>query len=154
MDERHWGLEVCLLDLSLITPFSFRLFRYVYPSEIATFGSAPDRFKMISTGRIGRTWAANYTTASRLPLHPSLGSANTDYPAGDEVPEELTHAAISFCHGGLAPTYPALSPFPSKINELGKSLLKKLQHQKPLPKPHPPHPYPGLPSAATEEEHR
>jgi hypothetical protein len=108
---------------------------------------------MISTGRIGRTWAGNYTTASRLPLHPSLGPANTDYPAPG-VPKDLTHAAVSFCHGGLAPGYPALSPFPSSINGLGRSLLRKLQYQKPLPKPHPPAPYPGLPADATEAEHR
>lgn len=108
---------------------------------------------MISTGRIGRTWAHNYTTASRLPLHPSLGPVNTDYPA-DGVPEELTHAALAFCHGGLAPSYPALSPFPSHINKLGTSLLYKLQNQKPLPAPHPPNAYPGLPADSTEEEMR
>jgi hypothetical protein len=127
--------------------------RYVYPSEISTFGSADDRFEMITSGRIGRTWAGNYTTASRLPLHPSLGPANTDYPSPG-VSEELSHVALAFCHGGFAPTYPALSPFPSKINNLGTSLLKKLQTQNPLPKPHPPHPYPGLPASATEAEHR
>ena len=35
---------------------------------------------MLSSGRIGRSWAANYTTTSRLPLHPSLGPPNTPYP--------------------------------------------------------------------------
>jgi hypothetical protein len=129
--------------------------RYVYPSEIATFGSSPARTKMIASGRIGRTWAKNYTTASRLPLHPSLGPSNIDYPGSSfAVPPPLEHAAMSFVHGGLAPSYPNLAPFPSAINELGASLLHKLQTQRPLPKPHPPNEYPGLPSDATEAEHR
>jgi hypothetical protein len=111
---------------------------------------------MLATGRIGKSWAANYTTASRLPLHPSLGPPNTDYPSSTAlaVPAPLSHAALAFCHGGLAPNYPALSPFPSKINKIASSLLRKLQHQKPLPAPHPPSPYPGLPATSTEAEHR
>lgn len=109
--------------------------------------------KMLMSGRIGRSWAENYTTTSRLPLHPSLGPSNTDYiPSADE--SALSHAAISFVHGGLAPQYPDLTPFPSRINELGHSLLHKLQHQNPPPLPHPPHPYPGLPHTATSAEHR
>ena len=113
------------------------------------------RQKMLSTGRIGRTWAANYTTASRLPLHPILGPPNTDYdPAAPLLPDSpISHAAISFVHGGLAPTYPDLSPFPSRINEISASLLKKLQHRT-QPPPHPPSPYPGLPADATMDEHR
>ncbi len=54
--------------------------RYVYPSELKTFGSIAARQRMLTTGRIGRAWAQNYTTASRLPLHPSLGPPNTPYP--------------------------------------------------------------------------
>lgn len=112
---------------------------------------------MIATGKIGRAWAQNYSTASRLPLHPSLGPSNTDYPPTGDAREIITnsplsHAAISFVHGGLAPAYPQLSPFPSAINALSKSLLHKLQHQSPLPAPHPPNPYPGLPGATREEE--
>ena len=122
---------------------------------IKTFGSVAARQKMLSTGRIGRSWAANYTTTSRLPLHPSLGPPNTDYdPETDYVSTSaLSHAAISFVHGGLAPTYPDLTPFPSRINELGTSLLRKLQHRT-QPPPHPPSPYPGLPHESTMEEHR
>ena len=116
---------------------------------------------MISTGRIGRTWAANYTTALRLPLHPSMGPPNTPYPAYDQNQNDagsldnydhinqdeyhpLSHAALSFVHGGLSPTYSNLSPFPTRINELSAALLRKLQHRK-QPPPHPPYPYPGLP---------
>lgn len=111
---------------------------------------------MISTGRIGRAWAANYTTTSRLPLHPLLGAPNEDFPppAGSvagRLTAPLSHAAYSFVHGGLAPTYPQLSPFPSAINGLGRSLLRKLQHRVPPP-PSPPNPYPGLPSRATPDE--
>jgi hypothetical protein len=111
---------------------------------------------MLATGRIGKSWAANYTTASRLPLHPSLGPPNTDYPSdvASAAPGPLSHTALAFCHGGFAPTYPALSPFPSKINGIASSLLYKLQYQKPLPPPHPPNPYLGLPASATEAERR
>jgi hypothetical protein len=103
------------------------------------------------TGRIGKRWAQNYTTTSRLPLHSSMGEPNTDYDSSNKSP--LSHAAISFVHGGLAPSYPNLTPFPSKINALGHSLLYKLQHRAP-PAPHPPNPYPGLPQDATTPEHR
>ena len=110
------------------------------------------RQKMLSTGRMGRAWAANYTTASRLPLHPSLGPPNTDYKPSVSA-SSLSHAAISFVHGGLAPNYPELTPFPSRINALSESLLYRLQHRV-QPPPHPPNPYPGLPHDTTEAEHR
>ncbi|KAJ4480002.1 Metallo-dependent phosphatase-like protein [Lentinula aciculospora] len=150
--------------------------RYVYPSEIKTFGTVEDRQRMISSGTIGRAWANNYTVATRLPLHPYLGPPNTPYPPirsqlyserdvdGTEQLETsfmheldlengpLSHAALSFVHGGLSPTYDALVPFPDKINDLGTSLLRKLQRRE-QPPPHPPYPYPGLPQSATAEEH-
>jgi hypothetical protein len=111
---------------------------------------------MLSTGRIGRAWAANYTTTSRLPLHPYFGDPNDDFPppagsAASRLPKPLSHAAYSFVHGGLSPNYPQLSPFPSAINTIGYSLLRKLQHRK-QPPPHPPNTYPGLPPSATIEE--
>jgi len=141
--------------------------RYVYPSELETFGSVEARQEYISTGPIGKTWAKNYTTTSRLPLHASLGPPNTPFPPKDhehyttsdlelekyyDPKEALTHSAVSFVHGGLSPTYPELTPFPSRINEIAEGLLKKVQHRK-QPPPHPPHPYPGLPASATHEEH-
>jgi hypothetical protein len=112
---------------------------------------------MLSVGRIGRAWAANYTTTSRLPLHLLLGAPNEDFPppAGSvagRLSIPLSHAAYSFVHGGLSPNYSPLSPFPSAINAIGRSLLRKLQHRV-QPPPHPPNPYPGLPSRATREEH-
>lgn len=118
--------------------------RYVYPSEIKTFGTVEARQEMISTGLIGRSWATNYTTASRLPLHPSLGPPNTPYPSSAFHDGPLSHSAISFVHGGLSPSYSNLSPFPTKINDLSDSLLRKLQTRK-QPQPHPPGPYAGLP---------
>lgn len=145
--------------------------RYVYPSELKTFGTIAARQRMITTGRIGRAWAQNYTTASRLPLHPSIGPPNTPYPRKQlsvnfqkeestleynfqpSSRDPMSHAALSFVHGGLSPTYDNLSPFPTKINELSHSLLAKLQ-QRPQPPPHPPHPYPGLPQGTTPEEAR
>ncbi|KAH8994987.1 Metallo-dependent phosphatase-like protein [Lactarius akahatsu] len=131
--------------------------RYVHASEIKTFGGVAARQDMLSTGRIGRAWAANYTTTSRLPLHPSLGDPNDDFPpsadsAAVRLPAPLSHAAYSFVHGGLASSYPGLSPFPSAINDLGRSLLHKLQHRV-QPPPHPPHAYPHLPPSTTREEH-
>lgn len=121
---------------------------------------------MLSTGIIGRSWANNYTTASRLPLHPSIGPPNTPYPPAhakhvlyqkeDVNMEELdlsfyhdendplSHSALSFVHGGLSPTYPDLTPFPSRINGIAEKLLSKLQNRV-QPPPHPPYPYPGLP---------
>ncbi|KAH6913354.1 Metallo-dependent phosphatase-like protein, partial [Coprinopsis sp. MPI-PUGE-AT-0042] len=146
--------------------------RYVYPSEIKTFGSVEARQRMLSTGRIGRSWAANYTTTSRLPLHPALGPPNTPYPPPKHIEFErddddqyhlslfynhdedpMSHAAISFVHGGLSPTYGELQPFPTKINEISTSLMRKLQRRK-QPPPHPPNQYPGLPASTTGEEHR
>lgn len=61
-------------------PLSYPNERYVYPTEIKTFESVAARQQMLTTGRIGRSWARNYTTASRLPLHPSIGPPNTPYP--------------------------------------------------------------------------
>jgi len=106
---------------------------------------------MITTGQIGKSWAANYTTTSRLPLHPSLGPPNTDYDSSLSSP--FSHSALSFVHGGLAPTYPDLTPYPSKINEISTSLLRKLQTRE-FPPVHPPNPYPGLPRTATNGEQR
>jgi hypothetical protein len=130
--------------------------RYVYPSEIKTFGSVSERQAMLTSGTIGQSWLHNYTTASRVPLHPSLGPINTDYPPPPSSPlarsSPLSHSALSFVHGGLAPEYPSLTPYPSRINELSRSLLTKLHRRSPQPPPHPPHPYMGLPPDATWEE--
>lgn len=142
--------------------------RYVYPSEIKTFGSVAARQNMLSTGPIGRSWAYNYTTAGRLPLHTSMGGPNTPYPPthhilgfqaqkdGDvedlgaysrpyfDPQDPLSHSAISFVHGGLSATYSKLSPFPTRINEISAGFLRKLQDRV-QPPPHPPNAYPGLP---------
>ncbi|KAJ3560061.1 hypothetical protein NP233_g11080 [Leucocoprinus birnbaumii] len=143
--------------------------RYVWESEIKTFGSVQRRQQMISKGFIGRSWAHNYTVTSRLPLHPHIGPPNTPFPSSHQInllnangtelessvyyndAEPLSHAALSFVHGGLSPTYQDLTPFPTKINELGKSLLKKLQDRE-QPPPYPPNPYPGLPEGTTHNE--
>lgn len=125
--------------------------RYVYPTEIKTFGSVAARQEMLTTGRIGRSWAGNYTTTSRLPLHPSIGPPNTPYPSDSMRLHPLSHSALSFVHGGLSPTYNDLTPFPSRINEISDSLLAKLRNRQ-QPPPHPPNPYPGLPRSTTREE--
>ncbi|KAG8706322.1 hypothetical protein FRC09_002474 [Ceratobasidium sp. 395] len=124
--------------------------RYVYPSEIKTFGSTSRRQRILSSGWIGRSWRANYTVTSRLPLLPALGPPNTDYdPRRSSGP--FSHAAYAFLHGGLAPTYSNLTPYPSAINTLGNRLLRRLQDRR-QPPPHPPNPYPGLPHNATRAE--
>lgn len=125
--------------------------RYVPQSEIATFGSVAARQQMLSSGWLGRSWRTNYTITSRLPLHPSLGPPNADYDP-QASPNPLSHAALSFVHGGLSPTYSNLTPYPSAINTLGLSLLRRLQDRV-QPPPHPPNPYPGLPREATRAEH-
>ena len=125
---------------------------------------------MLQTGRIGRAWAANYSVTSRVPLYPPLGSespfpgsssqlvydpskglSSVDYDPSAAQNNPLSHAALSFVHGGLAPSYKHLSPYPSAINEIGASLLRRLQ-SRPMPPPHPPAPYPGLPADATDDE--
>ncbi|KAJ6619566.1 Metallo-dependent phosphatase-like protein [Mycena sp. CBHHK59/15] len=141
--------------MNTMAPLLIQSERYVYPSEINTFGSVAARQKMLSTGRIGRAWATNYTATSRLPLHSHLGPPNTPFPPEDHAlhfqkdddEEEndigryydpshpLSHSALSFVHGGLSPTYSNLSP--SKIARN---------------RPHPPSPYPGLPQGTTREE--
>ncbi|KAF8312515.1 Metallo-dependent phosphatase [Clavulina sp. PMI_390] len=123
--------------------------RYVYESEIKTFGTTPDRQKTLSSGWLGQTWKANYTVTSRLPYHPLGGEVNEDYVAGHS--SSFSHAALSFVHGGISPTYLDATPYPSKINGLGASLLNKLQTRE-QPPPYPPGAYPGLPSDATEYE--
>ncbi|KAL4064393.1 Metallo-dependent phosphatase-like protein [Scleroderma yunnanense] len=134
--------------------------RYVYPSEIETFGSISERQKVVTTGWLANTWAGNYTTAARLPLHSLLGPPNTDYPPPEDGKNAhanagpLSHAAFSFVHGGLAPSYSNLQPFPSAINNISASLLHKLRSRDPQPPPHPPHAYPGLPAGTTREEAR
>ena len=127
---------------------------------------------MLQTGRIGRAWAANYTVTSRIPLHPPMGPLSPfsnsvsaplyDPPAGASSvdfdrqkartsKDPLATAALSFVHGGLAPEYADLVPYPSAINDLGKTLLMRLQRRK-MPDPHPPAPYAGFPHDATDEE--
>lgn len=118
-------------------------------SEIKTFGSVADRQEMLSTGWVGRAWSQNYTLATRLPLHFSLGDPNIDYDPSQT--SEISHSAIAFMHGGLSPTYADMTPFPSRVNTIGHSLLDRLQNRE-QPPPHPPSPYRGLPSDTPLEE--
>jgi hypothetical protein len=113
-----------------VSSLTTKPFRYVYDSEIKTFGSVAARQQALSkTGWLGRAWAQNYTTTTRLPLHPSLGPPNTDHIPDSSIMsnESLSHAALSFVHGGLAPNFPYLTPYPSRINDIASSLLYKLQ---------------------------
>jgi len=127
--------------------------RYVPGAEIATFGSVAKRQAALSTGAIGAAWATNYTAVSRIPLHPSSGRPNSDF-IPSSTPSPLSHAALSFMHGGLSPIFAASygSPYPSRINTIGASLLRKCQRRQPPPSPHPPAPYAGLPPSAAQEE--
>ncbi|KAG9000408.1 hypothetical protein FRB94_005462 [Tulasnella sp. JGI-2019a] len=127
--------------------------RYVWPSEIDTFESVEARQRLISTGWIGKAWRANYSITTRLPLHPALGVINVNYDHSKASSfQGLSHAALSFCHGGLAPSYSNLTPYPSAINDIGTTLVTRLQDRKVQPLPHPPFPYEGIPADATDDE--
>lgn len=118
------------------------------------FASDEARFEALTNGSIGQSWKENYMTASRLPFHPSLGLPNTPYPSDSASVDEsaLSHAALSFVHGGLSPTYSRLTPFPAAINDVASSLLHRLQTRNPLPKPHPSAKYIGFPENTPAEE--
>ncbi|KAG0702508.1 Metallo-dependent phosphatase-like protein [Suillus ampliporus] len=163
-DLREQALAVNGIVLSILGNHEYMNaigdWRYVLESEKKTFEPRDSRLEAVTTGWLADAWAANYTTAARLPLHGLLGPPNTDYPAPDGSAfaranaGPLSHAAFSFVHGGLAPTYPNLQPFPSAINGIGSSLLRRLRERKPQPLPHPPSSYPGLPAGTTREEAR
>lgn len=128
--------------------------RYVYPSDLKTFDSVEDRQHAFSSqGWIGKTLYSNYTVTSRLPLHPSAGKGpyeDFDQSTSGHLP--TWDAALSFLHGGIHPQLPFITPYPSYINKLGRSLASKLSSRSPMPPPHPPAPYPGLPQGVTPEE--
>ena len=96
----------------------------------------------------------NYNITTRVPLHPAVGALNSDFdPESPSAASNLSHAALSFVHGGLAFGYPNLTPYPSRINSLGASLLNKTLTADPLPAPYPPAPTRApLPASATPEE--
>jgi hypothetical protein len=77
----------------------------------------------------------SYSITAAVPLSPSASSP-----------------LLSFTHGSLSPSFPHLVPYPSSLNTIGSSLLERALTP-PLPKPHPPNPYQGLPKGATEQEH-
>ncbi|KAK1920809.1 Metallo-dependent phosphatase-like protein [Papiliotrema laurentii] len=109
--------------------------RYVTKGDIERFGSSAKRQDDLSTeGWLGREWLANYSTTALIPLSP--------YPDSPK---------LSFTHGSLRPSFPHLTPYPSAINDLGRSLLRKAISP-PLAPPYPPNPYSGLPKDSTTAE--
>ncbi|WRT65428.1 uncharacterized protein IL334_002371 [Kwoniella shivajii] len=109
--------------------------RYVTQDDIKVFGGVKRRQEALDKdGWLGSEWLANYSVAALVPLSPHPSSP-----------------ALSFTHGSLRPSYPNLLPYPSKINELGQSLLTKALTP-PLAPPYPPNPYSGLPKGHTREE--
>ncbi|KIJ52500.1 hypothetical protein M422DRAFT_26084 [Sphaerobolus stellatus SS14] len=127
--------------------------RYVPRAEIATFGGIEKRQAALASGAIGSAWSSNYTVVSRIPLHPISGIPNADYKAS-RSPSPFSHAALSFMHGGLSPGFTETygTPYPSRINSIGATLLRRSQRRQPPPPPHPPAPYTGLPPGSTPEE--
>ncbi|KAJ9104033.1 hypothetical protein QFC19_004167 [Naganishia cerealis] len=110
--------------------------RYVTQPDIETFGSLNNRQDALSEeGWIGQEWLANYTVTARVPL----------------TPYDSPYHHLAFSHGSLRPDLDLLTPFPSNPNAIGHSLLAKAIH-KPMPKPYPPYPYPGVPKDATQDE--
>jgi hypothetical protein len=129
--------------------------RFVTPDDIDSFGGSKERQEIWSSkGWLGQTLVGNYSITSRVPLHPTAGSS----PLEDFKPESthlhpLWNAALSFVHGGLHPELPFLTPYPSKINSLGNSLVKRIHRRQPIPPPHPPAEYPGLPQDTPGDEY-
>ncbi|GHJ88497.1 hypothetical protein NliqN6_4899 [Naganishia liquefaciens] len=110
--------------------------RYVTKDDIATFGSISKRQDLLSDqGWIGQEWLSNYTVTAKVPL----------------TPYNSSNHHLAFSHGSLHPNLALLTPFPENPNAIGHSLLAKAL-RKPMPKPHPPYSYPGLPSDVTKDE--
>ncbi|KAH7102743.1 Metallo-dependent phosphatase [Auriculariales sp. MPI-PUGE-AT-0066] len=127
--------------------------RYVDEAEIETFGGVEKRYEAIAHGQIGQTLRKNYRITTRLPLHPAAGKLENDFDPASTSTSNLSHAALSFVHGGLAFGLPGLTPYPSYLNNLGASLVKKLTERTELPQPYPPSTErPTLPETVTQEE--
>jgi len=91
--------------------------------------------------------------ASRLPLHPSAGSSPwEDFDVKSVGKTPTWNAALSFMHGGLHPSLPFLTPYPSHINTIGRSFLARLDNRDPPPVPHPPAPSVTMPPDTPQEE--
>jgi len=129
------------------------VYSYVDQAEIDTFGDVTTRYETITHGWLGQSIRTNYRITSRVPLHPAAGDINADFTSSLATASNLSHAALSFVHGGLAFGYPDLTPYPSRINTLGASLVGKLVDRTPLIEPYPPSTVkPVLPSTVTAEE--
>lgn len=120
--------------------------RYVTEEDIQSFGGADARRQAMSAdGWIGKTWSSNYSITARVgyadgfrnrlgvpspPPSPQLRFGDRDDVAGDP----FSHAASSFVHGGILPTYPPVAgPNPiAKINEIGAAFLHAVLHKLPL----------------------
>ncbi|KAH9043458.1 hypothetical protein EDB84DRAFT_1436274 [Lactarius hengduanensis] len=97
-------------SLAKADDFPARNSRY-HESVIETFGGVAARKTILSTGRIGRAWAANYAIADHISSSsPSLTRDSSD----DPLPANFTamrlrappsHAMHSFVHGGTVYNY-------------------------------------------------
>ncbi|KAK0469706.1 Metallo-dependent phosphatase-like protein [Desarmillaria tabescens] len=114
--------------------------RYVPSKEMNTDKVIKERQHLLTKGWLGQAWKNYYKSAVRLPLHPSVGdtSGGTRYSPVTSSSGALSHSAISFVHGGLSPTFRCLLPFPTHINSLSDTLLKRAFNQDPQPTPYPP----------------
>lgn len=117
--------------------------RYVTKEDIDTFGGERNRRRAMSKdGWIGQTWMANYSVTARVPYVPAhfynfARSAEAEVPLRTDEPflrdhdgggegDMFTHAAASFVHGGILPTYGPLSRAKpvETINAIGNALLE------------------------------
>lgn len=120
--------------------------RYVTQADIKHFGSTEQRMHDLSgEGWLGKEWLAKYVC--------SYVGADCSYSTTALVPLGPHKSAprLSFTHGSLRPSFPWLTPYPSAINGLGHSLLRKALTP-PLALPYPPNPYSGLPKGSTSQE--
>ncbi|KAL7419822.1 hypothetical protein Q5752_005738 [Cryptotrichosporon argae] len=109
--------------------------RYVTDADIKHFGGVEARQHALSAnGWLGQEWLANYSVAALVPLC-----------------ERAFCPSLSFTHGSLLPSHPSLTPYPTRLNALGRSLLARALAP-PLAPPHPPAPYRGLPGGTTPDE--
>ena len=102
--------------------------RYVTKEDIATFGGEERRrHAMSADGWIGKSWGGeNYSVTARVDYAKDfLASISNDesHPA-----PPFSHAAASFVHGGILPTYPPMSDHSpvDAINRIGRSFISSI----------------------------
>ena len=121
--------------------------RYVTKEDIATFGGEERRrHAMSAEGWIGKAWGgSNYSVTARIDYAKDFLSS-VDSPSTIEAADPsspFSHAAASFVHGGILPTYPPVSSSSpvDAINRIGRSFISSVLS-------------PKLPHGGTDQQHQ